>query len=102
MPRFGLDSTPRWDKTPSAVRSAALRTQANAGFPPMNLTVEERTTLIARIVELLRGDDVPCHVRSAALTLVGWLARRHDAEKPCTCGLVEARKQSMKVAQGRR
>ncbi len=101
MAMIGLDLEPGWDNTAAAVRSGALRTQANAGCPPTILSEEERTSLITRIVGVLRGQDVPCEVRAAALTLVGWLARRHAAEQPCTSGLVEARKQSMKIAQGR-
>ena len=98
---IGLDLEPGWDKTPPVVRSGALRTQANAGCPPTILSEDERTCLISRIVGAIRGEDVPCEVRNAALTLVGWLARRYGAEKPCTSGLHEARKQAIKVAQGR-
>lgn len=101
MGLYGLDLEPGCDKTALVVRSGALRTQANAGCPPTILTEDERTTLISRIVGAIHGENVPCDVRSAALTLVGWLARRHAAEKPCTSGLCEARSQSLDVAQHR-
>lgn len=101
MGAIGLDLRPGWGKTPAVVRSGALRTQANAGCPPTILSEDERTSLISRIVDAIRGQEVPCDVRSAALTLVGWLARRHGGEQPCTSGVVEARKQSIKVAQRR-
>jgi hypothetical protein len=101
MSRFGLDLEPGWDKTHAVVRSGALRTQTNSGCAPSMLSEQERTSLITRIVQAIRGQEVPCDVQSAALTLVGWLARRHGAEAACTIGVVEARKQSIAVAQDR-
>ena len=63
----------------------------------MILSEDERTSLMSRIVEAVRREDVPCDVQNAALTLVGWLARRYDHECPCTCGVVEALKQTIGI-----
>ncbi len=62
----------------------------------------ERKELIAAIVAAVRCDTIPSEVRQAALTLIGWLARRRPEETACTRGLYEARKQSMSVAGGTR
>ena len=41
---------------------------------------EERTRLIGEIARVLRDDPVPDDARAAALTLIGWLARRMPGE----------------------
>jgi hypothetical protein len=60
-----------------------------------------RKDLIAWIVGMVRNEEMTDEVRSAALTLIGWLARRHGEECACTRGLYEARKQAMSVHGGR-
>ncbi|MCU0694180.1 MAG: hypothetical protein MUF54_22535 [Polyangiaceae bacterium] len=62
---------------------------------------KQRTALIAAIVSVIRTDGVPGDVHQAALTLVGWLARRRICERPCQSGLVEARKQLVRVTSRR-
>jgi hypothetical protein len=50
---------------------------------------EERTRLIGEIARVLRDDPVPDDARAAALTLIGWLARRMPGEAVSTAGVPE-------------
>jgi hypothetical protein len=50
---------------------------------------EDRTRLIGEIARVLRDDPVPDDARSAALTLIGWLARRMPGEAVSTAGVNE-------------
>lgn len=52
----------------------------------------ERAQLIAGIARLLRETTMPESARLAALTLIGWLARRRPQEVAHTCGVEEARR----------
>lgn len=47
----------------------------------------ERTRLICAIVSLVRDEEVPDDARAAALTLVGYLARRMPGEGPSRDGV---------------
>jgi hypothetical protein len=51
----------------------------------------ERARLIADIARLIREPTVPEGARRAALTLIGWLARRRPDELPHAAGVEEAR-----------
>ncbi|HEY4013348.1 MAG TPA: hypothetical protein VGM06_08420 [Polyangiaceae bacterium] len=51
----------------------------------------ERAQLIAGIARLLRETTLPEGTRLAALTLIGWLARRRPNEAAHACGVEEAR-----------
>ena len=62
----------------------------------------QRKHLISVIVPMARGKGVPQEVREAAMVIVGWLARRLDAERPCKRGLEEARKQVVRIASARK
>jgi len=46
---------------------------------------EERTRLIGDIARVLRDGPVPEDARAAALTLIGWLARRMPGEPVSRC-----------------
>ena len=46
---------------------------------------EERTRLIGDIAKVLREGPVPDEARSAALVLIGWLARRMPGEPVSHC-----------------
>jgi len=48
---------------------------------------DERTRLIGEIARVLREGPVPDEARSAALTLIGWLARRMPGEPVSVCDL---------------
>jgi hypothetical protein len=48
---------------------------------------EQRTRLIGEIARVLRDGPVPEEARSAALTLIGWLARRMPGEPVSVCDL---------------
>jgi len=50
---------------------------------------EDRTRLIGEIARVLRDDPVPDDARAAALTLIGWLARRMPGEAVSTAGVPE-------------
>jgi hypothetical protein len=50
---------------------------------------EDRTRLIGEIANLLSDASVPEDARSAALILIGWLARRMPGEIACTHGVQE-------------
>ncbi len=50
---------------------------------------EDRTRLIGEIARVLRDDPVPDDARAAALTLIGWLARRMPGEAVSTAGVNE-------------
>ena len=50
--------------------------------PCLQLEEQSRCRLIGDIVTLLDQDDVPKEAREAALTLVGWLARRMPWDHP--------------------
>jgi hypothetical protein len=48
---------------------------------------EERTRLICDIARVLRDGPVPDDARAAALTFIGWLARRMPGEPVSMCDL---------------
>jgi glucose-6-phosphate dehydrogenase assembly protein OpcA len=48
---------------------------------------EDRTRLIGDIARVLRDGPVPDEARSAALTFIGWLARRMPGEPVSTAGV---------------
>jgi hypothetical protein len=48
---------------------------------------EERTRLIGDIARVLRAGPVPDEARTAALTFIGWLARRMPGEPVSTAGV---------------
>lgn len=48
---------------------------------------EERTRLIGEIARVLRAGPVPDDARAAALTFIGWLARRMPGEPVSVCDL---------------
>jgi hypothetical protein len=48
---------------------------------------EERTRLIGDIARVLRDGPVPEEARAAALTLIGWLARRMPGEPVSHCDI---------------
>jgi hypothetical protein len=50
---------------------------------------EDRTRLIGEIANLLSDASVPEDARSAALILIGWLARRMPGEVACRHGVEE-------------
>lgn len=51
---------------------------------------EDRARLIGEIARILReGDPVPDDARAAALTFIGWLARRKRCERPHAAGVAE-------------
>jgi hypothetical protein len=50
---------------------------------------EDRTRLIGDIARVLRDDPVPDEARAAALTLIGWLARRMPGEAVSMAGVSE-------------
>jgi hypothetical protein len=48
---------------------------------------EERTRLIGDIARVLRDGPVPDEARAAALTFIGWLARRMPGEPVSRCDI---------------
>lgn len=50
---------------------------------------EDRTRLIGEIARVLRDDPLPDDARAAALTLIGWLARRMPGEDVSMAGVHE-------------
>ncbi len=48
---------------------------------------EERTRLIGEIARVLREGPVPEEARAAALTFIGWLARRMPGEPVSHCDI---------------
>ncbi len=54
----------------------------------------ERTRLIGEIARLLAVERMPEDTRTAALTLIGWLARRMPGECAHALGVEEARKRA--------
>ncbi|APR84426.1 Hypothetical protein A7982_09775 [Minicystis rosea] len=52
---------------------------------------EERTRLIGDIARVLREGPVPDDARAAALTFIGWLARRMPGEPVSVCDLSRCR-----------
>jgi hypothetical protein len=48
---------------------------------------EERTRLIGEIARVLRDGPVPDEARAAALTFIGWLARRMPGEPVSMCDI---------------
>jgi hypothetical protein len=53
-----------------------------------------RTRLINDIMRLMQEPALPERTRAAALTLIGWLARRMPGEVPHALGVDEARRES--------
>jgi len=84
------------------MQNAARGTQGTCCCREAAVAERERKELIAAIVAFVRAESIPVEVRQAALTLIGWLARRRPEETACTRGLYEARKQAMTVAGGSR
>ncbi|MFT3774293.1 MAG: hypothetical protein QM820_53705 [Minicystis sp.] len=52
---------------------------------------EDRTRLIGDIARVLRDGPVPDDARAAALTFIGWLARRMPGEPVSVCDLSRCR-----------
>ena len=77
--------------------TAASGTHATACCTEAPLPEGARKDLIAAIVEIVHSEPLSDEVRSAAMTLIGWLARRHGDERACSRGVYEARKQVMAV-----
>ena len=63
---------------------------------------DDRTRLIGEIARVLRDDPVPDDARAAALTLIGWLARRMPGESVSTAGVNEMVHRSSDCEQSRR
>jgi hypothetical protein len=62
---------------------------------PVMASEEDRTRLIGEIARILRDDaPVPDDARAAALTLIGWLARRMPGEVAHAAGVPEMLKRS--------
>ena len=99
---LGIDLDGESDKTPAAVSIGASKIRNVSPHGELGLDEKVRTELIATIVSIIERRGVPPHVHQAALTLVGWLARRKICEQPCQSGLIEARTQSMRANSGRR
>ena len=59
----------------------------------------ERTRLIGEIARLMGHESMPEDARTAALVLIGWLARRMPGECAHALGVEEA-KQRQRVAAG--
>ena len=81
---------------------AASKTQLTACCREGRVPESARKDLIATIVQIVRTEELTEDVRDAALTLVGWLARRRQAENACTRGVYEARKQVIAIHGGQR
>ena len=62
---------------------------------------EDRTRLIGEIARVLRDDPVPDDARAAALTLIGWLARRMPGEAVSTAGVSEMVRRPAPPSSGR-
>jgi hypothetical protein len=52
---------------------------------------EERTRLIGDIARVLRDGSVPEDARAAALTFIGWLARRMPGEPVSHCDILRCK-----------
>ncbi len=63
---------------------------------------EERTRLIGDIARVLHDGSVPAEARAAALTFIGWLARRMPGEPVSHCDIRRCKGmiQSMTVDAG--
>ncbi len=59
---------------------------------------EERTRLIGEIARVLRAGPVPEDARAAALTFIGWLARRMPGEPVSQCDIRRCRGVSASLA----
>jgi hypothetical protein len=62
----------------------------------------DRTRLIGDISRLILEPEVPESARSAALELIGWLARRMPGESPHGVGVEEARESERMTKPARR
>jgi len=96
---LGIDSQNRSDKPPPAVLIRASNNHGHSPREQVGLDEQERTQLITTIVSLIQFDEIPPNVYQAALTLVGWLARRQLSEHPCNAGVAEAMTQSIIAAE---
>ena len=59
---------------------------------------EERTRLIGEIACVLRDGPVPDDARVAALTFIGWLARRMPGESVSSCDIDRCQSTLRRVA----
>jgi len=62
----------------------------------------ERTRLISDITRLIREPCTPETTRTAALSLIGWLARRMPGEQAHALGVDEARESERRLKAGRK
>ena len=60
---------------------------------------EERTRLIGDIARVLRDGPVPDEARAAALTFIGWLARRMPGEPVSMCDIARCKDTSKSAAR---
>lgn len=97
----GIDLPPKHARQTAAVVSVAEQCQCEACCGSHRDSGWDRTSLIAAVATIIHREQLPPEVRHAALTLVGWLARRHNGEKACNRGVSQARKQSIRVHDGR-
>ena len=61
---------------------------------------KDRTRLIGDIARILRDGPVPDEARAAALTLIGWLARRMPGEPVSHCDILRCKGMSMALDTG--
>lgn len=61
---------------------------------------QDRTRLIGEIASVLSDGTVPAEARAAALTLIGWLARRMPGEQACRDGVEEMARRACARAGG--
>ncbi len=102
MPKLGIDTGLRRAKKTIDVLSSTSCKSMQPCCEWAGMAEEERTTLMAAIISAVRYEGTPDDVRAAALTVVGWLARRKDSERACTTGVPEARRQLISFNGGQR
>jgi hypothetical protein len=81
--------------TPASSVTPVARRSPSEPWPSAETTPadeSERAQLIAGIARLIREPAMPESARLAALTLIGWLARRRPQEAAHAIGVEEARK----------
>jgi hypothetical protein len=101
LDKSSIDTRRQRDKTEPDVSTTASCPSMQACCEGAGIAELERKALIAAIVQALGNGDAPHDVRVAALTVIGWLARREQGEHACTRGVVEAHRQSVRVKSSR-
>jgi hypothetical protein len=86
MMNLGFASAP----PPSPLDEACDSHRRPCGTQDLDEAAHDRSRFIVQIASLVRGPECPKEARDAAMTLIGWLARRMPGEAAHALGATRA------------